>query len=77
MNLRAEIKVFDNIENVYRCFEPEEPKKQDRSFINIKKEKDHVLFSIEAKDITALRASLNSITKLLEVQYKVEELEDG
>jgi len=38
------------------------------------KHKEYVLFEISAKDSVALRATLNSITKLFTVYEKIEEL---
>jgi tRNA threonylcarbamoyladenosine modification (KEOPS) complex Pcc1 subunit len=71
MRLNAQIKAFGSPEEIYGCFQPEQ-KEQDRSRFRIKKEKDGVLFLIESNDSIALRATLNSITKLLTVYEKLE-----
>jgi len=76
MKLKAEIKAFGNPETIYECFQSEQ-KEQDRSKFRIKKEKEGVLFLVEADDSIALRATLNSITKLLTVYEKIKEIKNG
>ncbi len=76
MKLRAEIKAIGNPEIIYDCFQTEQ-KEQDRSRFKIKKEKDGVLFLVEANDSVALRATLNSITKLLTVYEKIRSVKNG
>jgi len=76
MKLKAEIKAFGDPEVIYDCFKSEQ-KEQDRSRFQIKKEKDGVLFLVEANDSIALRATLNSITKLLTVYEKVRSVKNG
>lgn len=71
MNYTATIKVTGDPEKITKCFEPEVNEKNRANFI-IKKEKDHVLFEINAEDSVALRATMNSITKLLTTYEKVE-----
>ena len=62
--LSAEITVKEDAHNIEKLFSAE-----DREFDNkrasyeIKHEKDSVVFKISAKDSSALRACLNSITK--------------
>jgi tRNA threonylcarbamoyladenosine modification (KEOPS) complex Pcc1 subunit len=73
MNYKAEIKVYGDPEKISKCFEPETNEKNRANF-SLKKEKDHVLFEINAKDSVALRATLNSITKLLTTYEKVENI---
>lgn len=76
MRLKAEIKAVGDPEVIYECFQPEQ-KEQDRSRFEIKKEKDGVLFLVEANDSVALRATLNSITKLLTVYEKIRSVKNG
>ena len=66
MKYKAEIKVSGDAEAIYKSFEPE-IKEQDRSRFTIEKQEHGVLFVIEAADSVALRATLNTITKLLSV----------
>jgi len=73
MKYKSEIKVYGDIDKIIKSFEPETGKK-DRSKFSIKKEKDYVLFEIEATDSVALRATLNRITKLLTVYEKISEI---
>jgi len=70
MKFKSEIKAYGNPGTIYECFQTEQ-KEQDRSKFKIKKEKDGVLFLVEAEDSVALRATLNSITKLLTVYEKI------
>ena len=70
MKLTAEIRVYGDPEELYKCFEPELSDKKRANFRIIKKE-DHVLFEVEAEDSTALRATLNGITKLITVYEKL------
>ncbi len=77
MNFKAEIKVYEDIDRLYELFYPEmedERNKHDRSSFKMSKRKDHLLFVIEAKDAVALRATFNSLTKLLTVKEKIEKI---
>jgi tRNA threonylcarbamoyladenosine modification (KEOPS) complex Pcc1 subunit len=70
MSISAEITFCDkDADRLFRTFQPEIAKK-DRSGFELKKEKDCVKFIVEAKDSVALRATLNSITKLITVYEK-------
>ncbi len=73
MKYTAVIKANGNVEKIYKCF-LSEIKKEDRSEVKIEKYKDYVEFKVSATDSVALRASLNSITKLLTVYEKIEAL---
>lgn len=73
MNYVAQIRVYGDADKIARAFEPEINKK-DRSEFKIEKQKDYVLFDISAKDSVALRATLNSITKLLTAFEKIEDM---
>ena len=70
MKYSALLKVYGDVDSIFKCFEPETAER-DRSGFKIKKEKDHVLFEVSSQDSVALRATLNSITKLLTVYEKV------
>ncbi|MBW3015223.1 hypothetical protein KY330_02270 [Candidatus Woesearchaeota archaeon] len=71
MKLSAVITVTDStdLEEISRAFEPEE-KRFTRSSFEIKNTNGKLEFHITAEDSTALRATLNAITKLLTVHEK-------
>ncbi|MBD3248932.1 hypothetical protein GF336_02700 [Candidatus Woesearchaeota archaeon] len=76
MNSTAEIIVeTGEPEKLIDCFKPE-IKKGDRSKFDIKENERSVVFEVSAKDSTALRATLNSISKLLIVYEKINEVKD-
>ena len=70
MKYEAIVRVKGDSEVMYKAFLVEKGKFA-RSSFDIKKKDDVVEFVIEAEDPTALRATLNSITKLLSVYEKV------
>jgi len=71
----ANIRAYKNPAIVYKCFISESKNlKTDRSSYTIKKCKDYVEFDIKANDSVALRATINSITKLLTVYEKIQGL---
>ncbi len=74
MKFSADIKFFDKPDKAYRCLIAEKEVKTERSNFEVIKEKDHVLVKIKAKDASALRATFNSIMKLLNVYEKVKEI---
>ncbi len=75
MKYSASIIVKGNPGNIYKCFFPEAKHlKSNRSDYKIEKNKEGVLFKISADDSVALRATLNSITKLLTVYEKLEKI---
>ena len=73
MKCSADIKVYDDLDKVYKCFKVEE-EKGNRSSLKVTKTKDHVLMKIEAKDETAMRAAFNSAMKGLTVYEKMRGL---
>lgn len=77
MRYTAEVKAYGDADAISKCFEPEIEKKQNRSRLDIKKKDDHVIFNVEAEDSVAMRATLNSITKLLTVFEKTEKMKNG
>jgi len=76
MRYEAVIKVFGDPEKITKCFAVE-VSKQDRSEFTIDKKDDHVVFDVKAADPVALRAILNSISKLLSVYEQVVENGQG
>jgi len=72
MKLKASIVITKDIDLIYKCFKPE-ISKWSRSSIDIKKTKKSLHFNVNAKDATALRATLNSITGLLSVYEKTND----
>lgn len=77
MKYKAKLKAFGDSEKILRCFEAEGERQQDRSTLKMSKMEDYVLFEVTAKDATALRATLNGITKLLSVYEKMESIKNG
>lgn len=68
MNLSAEIVVRGDVYNIEKLFIPEEKTfKNQRASYELKRTKDKIVFKIKAEDGSALRAVLNSITKLISV----------
>ncbi|MBN2053080.1 hypothetical protein JW756_06255 [Candidatus Woesearchaeota archaeon] len=73
MKLSSEIIVKEDIHNIQKLFEPEEKIfDNQRASYELKKNKDELVFKISAEDSTALKAVLNSITKLLSVYEKTK-----
>ena len=73
MSYSAVIKVKQNPDIVFKAFHAESKNlKTERSEYTIKKLKDCVEFHINAQDSVALRATLNSITKLFTIYEKIE-----
>ncbi len=76
MKSRVEIIVdADEPEKLIECFKPE-IRKGDRSGFDISRKEGKVVFEVYAYDSTALRATLNSIAKLLIVHEKVNEVKN-
>ncbi len=73
MSYSAIIKVKENPDIVFKAFQAEAKNSTaERSRYTIKKLKDCVEFHISAQDSIALRATLNSITKLFTVYEKID-----
>ncbi|MBR9699474.1 hypothetical protein GOV09_03405 [Candidatus Woesearchaeota archaeon] len=51
-----------------------EADKKDRSELKIEKKKDKIIFIIDAADATALRASANTVIKILQIIEKAKKL---
>ena len=73
MKYELELKVFNDPKILYDCFKPE-ILQGDRVSVELKKKKECLLFKIEAKDSIALRAMLNSISKLLTIHEKIKKV---
>ena len=68
MNLTAEIIVKEDIDKIEKIFISEEKTfKNQRAGYEIIKSKGKLVFKVKARDSSALRAVLNSITKLISV----------
>jgi tRNA threonylcarbamoyladenosine modification (KEOPS) complex Pcc1 subunit len=72
MNFQVHFCIHENIDNLYDALLPEfKDNKYNRSKVSFKKKKDKLDILIEAKDITALKANLNSVINLIEVFNKI------
>lgn len=76
MNYKATLEAFGDCKKIMAAFEAEEKRNEDRSSLNIREEKEKIIFDIQAKDSVALRATLNNITKLLTVFEKMENIKN-
>jgi len=75
MKLSAEIIVKEDIHNIQKLFEAEEKTfANQRAGYELVKTKQGLVFKINAEDSTALKAVLNSITKLLTVYEKTKQV---
>lgn len=54
----------------YNALEPEQDFKTERASYFLKKTKGYLNITIEAKDVTALRAIVNTVTGVLAIVYK-------
>ena len=71
--LNAEIIIKKNINDLKQLFGAEEKVfKNQRAGYEVIKEKNKLVFKVKARDSTALKAVLNSITKLISVYEKAE-----
>ena len=72
MNYKSVIEVKTKYADIFfDSIKPEiEDKKRERSIIDLKKSKQGLIISIESKDLNALRASMNNISRLLIVCEK-------
>ena len=71
MSLSAEIIIREDAENLKKLFKAEEKVfKNKRASYQVIKKGGSVIFSAKAEDASALRAVLNSITKLISVYEK-------
>lgn len=69
---RATIHTDGNADVILNSFASEDKKMASRSTYTVKKDKQGVVFTVEAQDSTALRAHLTTITKMLSVIESME-----
>ena len=73
MNYKAELTVEtrQDKDKILKLIEPEE-REHDRSSFNVEETENGVRFKVEAKDPTALRATINTIIQLLIIHDKLK-----
>lgn len=65
--------IFDqDVKEIYDCITPDLTLEFKRSKVDVKLSDDELRFDIEANDIVALKATLNSITQMVDVFYKIK-----
>jgi tRNA threonylcarbamoyladenosine modification (KEOPS) complex Pcc1 subunit len=69
--ITVEITENEQKEKLLKLFAPEE-KQFERSEFVVKTVEEGILFEVKSKDPTALRATLNTITQCLTIQYKIQ-----
>ena len=68
MKYEALLKAYGSPRLITECVSPEKHVKDSvRAGFSMEKKKNHVVFRVKASDSVALRATLNSITKMLTV----------
>lgn len=74
MKLNCEIIIKEEIDLIEKVFQAEDKEfRHNRSNYSIKKTKDAVIITIEAQDPTALRATITSVTRILNIVRKTHE----
>jgi tRNA threonylcarbamoyladenosine modification (KEOPS) complex Pcc1 subunit len=73
MDYRAEIKVKGDSDRIMKVMEAED-KSFSRSQFAVKRSVDGVVFEINSRDPTALRATLNTITQFLVIYHNLDEM---
>jgi tRNA threonylcarbamoyladenosine modification (KEOPS) complex Pcc1 subunit len=71
MKYQVTITIKEDLDKIYNCLVTE-INERERSTLNIKKHKDHITVDIHAKDATALKATLHSITQMLQIYEKIK-----
>lgn len=74
MNYKAEIIVKEDPGKAYKCLLPEKISRE-RSSLSLKKDKESLIISIDAKDAVAFRATMNAVTQALAVHHKTRGLD--
>jgi len=69
--MKAKIEVQGNPEKLFEVFSSE-ARDMPRSSLKIKKGKDKIVFDIIADDATAMRATINTVMKLIMVHEKMK-----
>lgn len=78
MNFCVRFFIDEHIDTLYKALLPEfTDNKFNRSKVSLKKHKGQLEIVIDAKDITALKANLNSVINLVEVFEKLNKSENG
>lgn len=73
MDYKAEITIKEDPEKIFKCLEPEKISRE-RSTFNIKKSKEQLTVSIDAKDAVAFRASMNALTQITAAYSKMKKI---
>ncbi|MFH1505403.1 MAG: KEOPS complex subunit Pcc1 [archaeon] len=75
MNYKAEISITEDINNIYRLLSVETRQTTNqRASFSLQRKKDELSVKIQAQDSVALRATLNTITKIFTVYEKTRGL---
>lgn len=74
MSYKAEISASENAGEIYKCLLPENASRE-RSTLSAKVEDGKIFVSIEAKDATAFRATINAVTQALSVCDKAKRIQ--
>lgn len=72
--MKVKVCLYGDSGFLYKCYKPEILKKERVSF-SLRKNKDNLEFTINAKDETALKAAINSIFKLFIIYNKLRRVE--
>lgn len=77
MDFTAQVIVRGDAEDIFKCIKPElhdDSSSFDRASFTVQVKKGELVFDVKAKDSVALRATLNSITQLLTIYEKIENM---
>ncbi len=72
MDYSAEITARKGADSIYKCISAESISRE-RSTLNLEKKGSTLVIKAEAKDATALRATLNAVMQIIAVCEKMEE----
>lgn len=76
MKFKVQLFVHEDIDHLYNALLPEfKDNKYNRSTVALKKQKDRLAITVEAKDITALKANINSVLNLIDVFTKAKSVD--
>lgn len=76
MNYQLTLSVSENAEELYKAVQPENLETS-RAKVTVTKEKNSVVFSLDAKDIHAFRAMETAIMRLITIHAKMRKVVDG
>ncbi len=74
--MKVKVCLYGDPSLLYKCYKPEILKRERVGF-TLKKNKDNLEFTINAKDETALKAAINSIFKLFIIYNKLRKVKNG